>query len=183
MTTPASWKSVVSHYKTMPKEVQRYFGALPSLVKDYSWEVPLSYQFGRVELAHNMTLYCGVVKLHKVDATLARKAIEAQHITRDHFKDLFETIFGRKLRPAILKKLESASKARDKVLHGKAATPAELRKSVVDVLDYSSDFNSFVDKHAGFRPFGPLKGFKGRAKPLGKSTSRWVLRGVGFTEF
>lgn len=183
MATPASWKSVVAHYNKAPPEVQSYFDAIPGLVKDYSWEVCLSYQFGRVELAHNMTLYCGVVKLHKVESTLARKAVEAHHITREHFKELFETIFDKRLRPGITKKLDDASKARDKVLHGKSTTPAELRKAVVDVLDYASDFNSFVDKNAGFMPFGPLKGFKGRAKPLEKSTSRWVLRGVGFNGF
>lgn len=183
MATPATWKAVVSHYDNCPAEVRGYFDALPGLVRDYGWEVTLSYQFGRVELAHNMTLYCGVVKLHQVDAQLARRAVESHHITRDHFKELFETIFGKKIRKSIADRLEQASKARDKVLHGKTAEPKDLRQAVVEVLDYSVDFNDFVQSIAGFRPFGSLRGFKGRAKPLGKSTSRWVLRGVGFNGF
>lgn len=65
-----------------------YFGDLPALIKDFPWEVSISYQFGRVELAHNMTLYYGVVKLHRADASLARTAVERRHITRDGFKAL-----------------------------------------------------------------------------------------------
>lgn len=183
MANPATWKSVVAHYNKMPDDIQSYFNAVPGLARDYPWEVSLSYQFGRVELAHNMTLYCGVVKLHEVDSSLARRAVEAHHITRARFADLFETIFGKKFRNSITKKLDEASNARNKVLHGKATTPAELRLAVVDVLDYAVEFNDFVQKLGGFRPFGDLRGFKGRAKPLAMSTSRWVLRGVGFSEF
>jgi len=183
VASPATWKGVVAHYRECPDDVQSYFDAIPGLVEAYSWEVSLSYQFGRVELAHNMTLYCGVVKLHQVDSQLARVAVEAHHITRDHFKELFKTIFGKRIRKSIAERLEKASEVRDKVLHGKSATPRDLRQAVVDVLDYSVEFNDFVQSIAGFRPFGPLRGFKGRAKPLGKSTSRWVLRGVGFEGF
>ena len=76
-------------------------------------------------------LNCGVVKLHKVDATLGRKAVEAKHVTRQRFGELFETIYGKKVRASISKKLEDASKIRDKVLHGKKTTPKELRTAVV----------------------------------------------------
>lgn len=53
----------------------------------------------------------------------------------------------------------------------------------MDILDYATGFNDFVYGIAGLRPFGQLKGFKGRAASLEKSTSRWVLRGVGFDGF
>ena len=115
MATPATWKSVVAHYKKMPDDVQSYFNAVPGLAQDYPWEVSLSYQFGRVELAHNMTLYCGVVKLHQVDSSLARRAVEAHHITRERFTDLFETIFEKKFRTSITKKLDEASNGIDKL--------------------------------------------------------------------
>ena len=175
-----TYKSILRRYERAPPEVQFYFDALPSLVRDYSLDVCLSYLFGRIELAHNMALYCGVVKLHKVDAPLARKAIDSHHISRDEFKALFATIFGKRIGRPILDEIEAASKVRDKVLHGKSYTEAELRGAVVDVIDYATKFNDLVFGIAGFKPFGSLKGFKGRAKSLEKSTSRWVLRGVGF---
>jgi len=180
MGAPANVKSVIKRYNNCPLEIQNYFSAFPSLAQDHDWEVSLSYQFGLVERAHNMALYCGVVKLHRVATELARKAIEAQHITRDHFKEICKTIFGKNVKKPIAERLNSASTIRDKVLHGKAATPAEMRQAVVEVLDYATEFNDFVNSIGGFRPFGQLKGFKGRAKSLPKSTSRWVLKGVGF---
>ena len=180
MGAPATYRGVINHYKKCPQEIQDYFSAFPKLAEEHDWEVSLSYQFGLVERAHNMALYCGVVKLHQVDAGLARQAIEAQHITREYFRELFKTIFGKHVRKPIAEKLNSASSIRDKVLHGKTANPSEMRHAVVDVLNYATEFNDFVHSIGGFRPFGPLSGFKGRAKPLPKSTSRWVLKGVGF---
>lgn len=183
MATPGTWNDVVKRYDAAPKDVRDYFDALPSLIENYTLDIPLAYQFSCVELAHTMALYCGVVKLHKVDATLARKAVESQHITRQHFSELFETIYGKKVEGSIAKKLNKASAIRDKVLHGKAVTPKELRNAIVDVVDYATEFNDFVQVISGLRPFGKIKGFKGRAKPLEKSTSRWVLRGVSFNGF
>ena len=95
-------------------------------------------------------LYCGVVKLHKVDATLGRKAVEAKHVTRQRFGELFETIYGKKVRASISKKLEDASKIRDKVLHGKKTTPKELRTAVVEVIDYASEFNNLLSQSQVF---------------------------------
>ena len=50
--------------------------------------------FALVELAHNMTLYCAVVKLHKVESGLARIAVNKQHMTREQFKILYNAIMG-----------------------------------------------------------------------------------------
>jgi len=38
--------------------------------------------------------------------------------------------------------------------------------------------NEFVFQIAGFKPFGSLKGFKGRAEPLDKATTKWLLKGM-----
>ena len=35
------------------------------------------------------------------------------------------------------------------------------------------------DGQAEFRPFGDLRGFKGRGQPLERTTTRWVLKGMG----
>lgn len=130
-----------------------------------------------------MTLYCGVVKLHKVEASLARIAIDNQHITRDGFKELFKAIFGKPLKKSVIGKIEEAEGIRDKILHGKNTTEGDKRKAVIDILEYAKAFNDELYSVAGFRPFGSLQGFKGRATPLDKSTSRWVLKGIGFEKF
>lgn len=179
---PASEKAVIKAYTAAPSEVQAYFQHLPDLIEAFPWEVSLSYLFHRVELAHSQCLYCGVVKLHKADAGLARTAVNSQHLTRDGFQEFFKAIFGATLGRPLRDRLADAERIRDKVLHGKSATPVEQRKAIVDVIEYASSFNEQVQERARFKPFSnDLRGFKGRARSLDKATSRWLLKGIGFS--
>lgn len=183
MTVPGTWRGIVGRYNSCSKEVRDYFNHFPSLAENYPWDVSISYLFGLVELAHNMTLYCGVVKLHRVNATMAKTAVNNQHLTREGFKELYKSVFGKTLKTSVSKKIEEAEKIRDKILHGKRVSEADKRKAVCDVLDYAEAFNEELNDVAKFKPFGSLKGFKGRATSLDKSTSRWVLKGIGFESF
>lgn len=126
-----------------------------------------------------MTIYCSVVKLHRVHTEVASVAVNNHHMNRDGFKHLFKDITGKPLRAATMARIAAAEKVRDKLLHGKSTTEEQKRQAVADILEYAEAFNSDVHAICGVRPFGKLKGFKGRAKPLDKSTSRWVLKGMG----
>lgn len=177
---PRNLNDVCKVLRTCPPTVQGYFPSLQKLLDELPWEVCVSYVFYRLELAKHMTLYCGIVKLHRTDAVLTRRLVDAHHMSRGEFKSLFETIFGAPVPATQLAILESAEKTRDRVMHGKRVAVAEMRQAVVDVLRFATDFNAHVAGVAGFKPFGDLRGFKGRAKPLSRQTSRWVLRGMGF---
>jgi hypothetical protein len=181
MTTPSSWRGVVAKFNALDPKVQAYFSHLPGLAEHYPWEVAISYLFARVELAHNMLIYCAVVKLHRVHTEIASRGINNHHMTRDGFKNLFSTVTGKNLKAETLAKIASAETTRDRLLHGKSVSEEQKRKAVVDILDYAVAFNSDAHSCCGIRPFGKLKGFKGRTKPLDKSTSRWVLKGMGVT--
>jgi hypothetical protein len=170
----------VNRLASSTHEVQRYFPHAPKLAKEFPWEVCLAYMFARVELAHNMAIYCGTVKLHRADAELARKAVMQQHMTREGFRDLFKAIYQHAIPDAALAKLADAEGVRDKVLHGKSASDGDMRKAVVRVVEYAEAFNAFSRGVAGVMPFDDLRGFKGRAKSLDKSTTRWLLKGMGF---
>jgi len=172
---------LVRDFQAAPQEIQEYFEHFPKLAEDFPWEVALSYMFGRVELAHNMAIYCGAVKLHRTERTVTRIAVQGRHMTRDGFKKLFHTIHGEDVPAEIAKKLEDAEAVRDKVMHGKAATQEEQRRAITDVLQDAKELNDFIDEQSGFRPFNNLRGFKGRAKALDKETTRWVLKGMGFS--
>jgi hypothetical protein len=63
---------------------------------------------------------------------------------------------------------------------GKRVSEADKRRAVVALLDYAEAFNCEVYDLCGFRPFGPLRGFKGAVASLDKRTSRWILAGIGF---
>ena len=180
MPIPSTRTGVKRHYDSCSSSVREYFKHLPGLLADYPLDVCISYAFSQVELAHNMTLYCGVVKKHRVDRTLARSIIDAHHMTRTEFRIRFEVVFGAAILASVISYIEQAENIRDKIMHGKNTLEREKREALYNVLTYAEDFNEEIFSLAGFRPFGNLVGFKGRAKSLDKNTTRWVLKGMGF---
>ena len=100
-------------------------------------------------------------------------------MTRDQFRKLFTAIFEVSLSDKTTAKIETAQKTRNKILHGKTVSEANKRNAIVSILEYSEAFNREVSAAADFRPFGSLRGFEGAAQSLDKSTSRWVLKGIG----
>ncbi len=175
-----SYKAVLKHYTSVPKDVQKYFDQLPSLIQNYDWDVCIAYQFIGVEAAQNRTLYGGVVKLHRADASVADSMLYSLHVTRASFLALVKNIFGKPLPDAVANKLKFAEEVRDKTVHGKGISQADARQALVDVLDYATELNAFVEGIVGFRPFGDMRSFKGAAQPLEKSTTYWFLKGLGF---
>jgi len=176
----ASYKAILKHHAAAPSGIRDYFDHILALVQTFPYEVCIAYMFSRVERAQNMTLYCGVVKLHSAHISVAKNVIHKQHITRDSLLELFETVFGKPVSATITNHLKFAEKTRDQVVHGKNVSDADLRKAIVEIIDYAKSFDTFVDGIANFKPFGDLRGFKGRATPLEKSTTRWLLKGLGF---
>lgn len=179
MAKAHTYKSVINHFNAAPERVRKYFPDFVDLVSNYDWEVPISYVFSRIEQAKRLTIYCGIVKLHWCDASLTWRLVNEDHMARGRFKDLFKIVFGRKIPDHLKIKLENGEKVRDKIAHGISWTPAEARDALVNVIDFASGFNEFVYKQAGFRPFGDLRGYKGRKEPLSKATTKWILRGMG----
>lgn len=179
MSVTGSWRGVRNRLTEAPSEVQRYFEPAAELIEHYSGEVSLSYLFARLERGHLMSLYCGVVKLHRVDSTLAATAVERFENRRDEFRELFERIFGKRIPNSVIGKIEPAQEIRNNVLHGKKVEQRDYRMAIVSIIEYATDFNEVCSKLGGFRPFGSLQGFKGAAAAMDKSTSRWVLKGIG----
>lgn len=174
-----TYRGLINHFSNAPKQVQEYFPDFIELVEKYPWEVSISYMFSRIEQAKHMTIYCGIVKRHWCEKSLTKRAVNEEHMTRGRFKELFITVFNVKIPSDLLSKLELGESARDKIAHGKNWTQKEVREGLTATIDFASEFNEFVSKKAGFRPFGNLTGFKGRAESLPKATTQWVLRGMG----
>jgi hypothetical protein len=177
-----SYKAVLKHYTRCGQEVQGFFPYLPRLsVPPLPWEVGIAYQFIRVETGQNRAIYGGVVKLHRADANIAESMLNTLHITRPLFLQLFQTVFGQPLPAATVALLKAAEKVRDKTVHGKSVDDPDARQAIVDVLDYATSVNDFVSGIAGFKPFGSMQGFKGAAQPLPKTTTKWLLKGLGIS--
>ena len=179
---PKTYKAVINHYKEIPKSVQEYFSDFVELVENYDWEISVSYVFSRIEQAKRMTIYCGIVKMHWCESTLTWKMVSEDHMARSRFRDLFRTVFGKKIPDELAAKLEKGENVRDKIAHGMNWTAKEAREGLTSVLDFATEFNEFVSSIGGFRPFGNLRGYKGRKEPLPKATTRWILRGMGIPQ-
>jgi len=177
--TAKSYKGVVSHINAASAEGQEYFWLAKELIEKYPWEVSLAWMFSRLELAQNMALYCAAVKLHRTDSSLTRDAIDAHYMSRKNFKEFYKTIVGKNLTAAVLSPLEDAEAVRDRVMHGKSVPAADFRKAITSVIDFAEAFNALMQSHAGLKPFSNLTGFKGAGKSLDKSTTNWILRGMG----
>jgi hypothetical protein len=171
---------ILKKFDELPENLKAYLSHFPDLVADeYPWDVSISYLFARIELAQNMTIYGGVVKLHRVHSAVAKSAIDRLHMTRPRFRELYKTIMDNPISDDAIIKSRDAEKIRDKILHGKKVSESDKRKAVVSVLEFANLLNEQVFEDAQFRPFGSMQGYKGRATPLDKSTSKWVLKGMG----
>jgi hypothetical protein len=173
---------ILKRYHELPIDLKEYLKHFPGLANDYPWNVSISYLFAQLELSQNMIIYGAVVKIHRVDAVMARAAINKHHMTRTRFRDLYKIVIGKSIRAAATELAKDAELIRDQILHGKPVSDGNKRKAVVSTLEYISLLNEQVYVDAKFRPCGSMKGFKGRAKPLDKKTSRWVLIGMGLYE-
>ena len=179
-TQVKSKRGLKQAYSECSKEVRNYFEHIPKLLDEFPMEVCLAYVFSRLELGQNMALYCGVVKIHRVDSELARDAVEKQHMTRDKFIKLYNTVFNLDLPNAALEDLKHMGKTRDSIMHGKTATDDQIRNAIACVLKYVEEVNKQLHEKYQLKPFGYLRGFAGRAAKLNKPTSRFVLMGMGF---
>jgi hypothetical protein len=171
---------LMKFFKSCPDDVREYFEYVPALVEQFPLDVAIAYVFARVELAHNMTLYCGIAKLHRADTELTYRAVQSHHMTRVEFRSKYEVVYSKPIPGAVAALLTQGEAVRDLVMHGKGASDDQKRNAIAHVLAYASAMNECAATYGGPRPFGDLRGFKGAAQALEKKTTRWVLRGMGF---
>lgn len=185
MEIAKSRKGLRNLYNDRPAEVQKFFADFPALVdSSFPLDILLAYVFFRMEQGQHLSLYCGARKLHKTDSELTWKALDLHHLTRDGFKELFHTIYGFKIDKTTLDCIEKAENFRDKMMHGKMVQEKDEREAISRVLHYAERMNNLISskQKAGFKPFsGNLKGFVGRLESLDQATTRWILKGMGFT--
>lgn len=185
MTYLRSYKGLLSYYDTeLDDGIRKYFSCLPVLLKqeEIPLEVVLAYLFLKIEQAQNRCLYGGIVKIHRAEVNFASRIINQQHLTRDGFQKLYKNIFGTSLSSEAIGAIKEAENVRDQVIHGKDVKIDKLRYAIVSCLKYAKLVNSEISsmQEAGFKPFGDMRGFKGRGESLDKRTTKWLMKGLGF---
>jgi hypothetical protein len=182
MPVPKNYKQVLKHHNEQPTEIQKYFEHVPKLLSaDMPYDIALAYLFSRVEMAHRRALYCGIVKIYSANSELTDAIIRKEYLTREGFKILFKAVFSEEFPDSLAEAITHAEEMRDTGMHGRETTESEMRRAIHDVYEYAKTFNGLVEGIAGFKPFGDLRGFKGRAENLDKATTRLMLKGLGFT--
>lgn len=175
--------SVKAAYDTCSPEVRSYFQHVPELAKsNFPWEVLIAYMFMRLETGHNRAIHGSVVKLHRANVEVVTSVLDNHRMTRSDFAQLIRTTSGKDLPKDLQAKLKRAEAVRDRCVHGKEVKEAKALEAVRDVLDYAEGFNAHMKAVAGFKPFGDMRGYKGRTRPLEKETTRWLLLGMGFSK-
>jgi len=168
------------HFAGLPPDVKEFYRHAPGLLDQFPLDVCLAYVFARLESLQNLAIYCGLVKLHRTHGGITWNVLLTHHFTRETFRTSCKTVFSTEVPPGAVALIQRAEGVRDQVMHGKGPEDGEMRNAIAEVLDYSVQFSAYVAGCAGFRPCGNLRGFKGAAAALEKSTTRWVLKGMGF---
>ena len=186
---------VKNKYNDLPKPIRDYFKGFSDIIDikdDIALDILIAYLFMRVEQAHLMTLYAGLLKKYKIDRKTAVKALDNLRILRKEFLKFYETLAKKPLEAEVIRKINIAEETRDKIMHGRSlvhgqgisdsekVAPPEKRKAIAAILDYAIIYNKQTERDFGFQPFGGMPGFKGNTQPFDKETSRWVLIGMGF---
>lgn len=179
----ASKPGLKKFYKKRPQKVQTHFEHVLRLIEeDFPLEVCLAYVFFRLEYGQNAALYLGTVKVYNIDSTIAKKIVGAQHLTRDGFIEFYRKIFKTRVPEKAVLCLKEAEKTRDVIMHGKKANQKEVRNAIARVLEYAEIINEQLYKNCALEPFGYLTGvLGGRKNYLDKPTSKYVLKGIGFS--
>lgn len=168
-------------YEERSQDVRDYFEHVPGLLGEFPLSVCLAYVFAELERGQNMALYCGLVRIYNIEAKFAKNIVSKQHINRSDFVSFYKTIFSKSIPEEAQQDLEKAEKTRDAVMHAKPASPNSIRNAIACVLEYAEIINGELNIHK-FTPFGDLRGFAGgRKNYLDKKTSRFLLKGIGFS--
>lgn len=185
MSYSKSYKGILKYYNEVTtEEIRKYFNYLPLLLNqsEILYEVILAYLFLKIEQAQNRCLYGGIVKIHHANANFVGKIIDKQHLTRDGFQTLYKNVMGHPFPHKALEQIQNAERIRDKVIHGKDVSDDKLRIAIIACLKYAELVNDEMSSNrgAGFKPFGDMRGFKGRGESLDVRTTKWLMRGLGF---
>lgn len=181
----ASRPGIRNLHQGCSRPVQTFFPDLPHLVEsEFNLDIILAYMFFRLEQGQNQVLFCGARKLHKTDAELTWTALDVHHLTREGFLGLFRNIYGFELDQEARECIVPAERIRDRLMHGKEVSDPDKREAISRVLYYAERTNIQLSQTAevALTPFtGDLRGFIGRLESLDAKTSRWILKGMGFT--
>jgi len=181
---PSQTRTLRTFYDKRTEEVRGFFDKLPTLLDaDLGIDIILAYTFFSLESGQRLVLFSGARKRHRTDSSLTWQAIETHDLKRKDFQNLFKLLYGFQISKDAHDLLKQAEDTRDALMHGQNVSTRQMIQAISKVLRYCEEMNKkiFSKSDCKFKPFtGDRRGFTGSAGSFDKSTSRWVLKGMGF---
>ncbi|WP_300058647.1 hypothetical protein [uncultured Roseobacter sp.] len=175
-----SYRTLKKQYDDFPEATRNYLRKLDMLLADgKNLDAALAYIFMKLEEGHHKALKCGLVRIHDCNSAKVDEALRKQRFTRAYFRTVYKNVFGEAIPSEITGIISIAEKTRDGLIHGKDVKELELRKAISLALSYVFEVGQLVEKKTGKNPYGDLRGLAGRKAPLKKTTSYWVMKGIG----
>lgn len=182
MPIPKQRRGLLKTYDAICSSAQKFFFDLPHLIQsDFKLTIAVSYAFFRIEEGQRMVLYLGATKLHRTNSKLTWTAIDSYDLKRAEFKKMFRSIYGFDISKDADKYLIAAQETRDSLMHGKKPVLGKQVEAIAYAMGYVQEMNQLIASKKRFMPFdGDLRGVSGRRRAFDMSTSRWILKGMGF---
>jgi len=182
MALVPNYQALRAEFNGASQDVRNYFWPLPNLMSAQLGVAALAYAFFKIEQAQIRTLYGGLLRLHRANSTFTRQTLDREYLTRPKFRELYRNVMGVEIPADLTELIQSAEAVRDRLMHGRQPRAAEIRNAIATVLRYAIALGQTVQAVAGFNPCGDMRGVTGtRAQRLDVRTTKWVLKGMGFS--
>lgn len=182
MALVPNYRALRGEFDDSPRAIRSYFWSLPNLMTAELGEVALTYAFFKIEQAQIRTLYGGLLRLHRANSNFVKGVLDREHFTRPKFRELYGNVMGVEFPAPLTEQIQSAETVRDRLMHGRQPTGAEIRNAIANTLRYAVALGATVQQVARFNPCGDMRGVTGtRAQTLDVRTTKWVMKGMGFS--
>ena len=165
-------------FAALPEEVRTHLRELQPLLDAADLDLSLAYLFMIVEQGRYRAMKCILVRNLKCMTSLVDDELKARAFSRKSFRASMKSLIGVDISTGDYRAIERAEGIRDTIFHGRDASAAEKRQAISDCLKFIEVFGNKLKTKTGKNPFATLKGLTSRIKPLDRSQSNWILKGV-----
>jgi hypothetical protein len=170
--------AIKKQFGDLPDEVQNHLKDFRFLLEKPSLEAALAYLFMMIEQGRYRAIKCVLVRKLKCDSSIIDKMLADQQLTRKSFGAIIKKLVSVDLSKGDFASLGKAESVRERAIHGRKPSQADLRQALSDGLKFISAFGQAIRKKTEKNPFGNLQGLTSRSKMLNKDQTKWIVLGV-----
>jgi len=165
-------------FAALPNEVQTYLSELKPLLDAADLDMSLAYLFMVIEQGRYRSMKCILVRNLKCMTSAVDEELQKRAFSRKSFRLSIKSLIGVDVSKGKFSSLTEAEKIRDTIFHGRKASDEDKRNAISNCLTFIKVFGNKVKEKTGKNPFATLRGLTSRIKPLNRSQTSWILKGV-----